>query len=121
MSELQSLAINRTWTIIDKSQLPQNRHPIGCKWVFKHKPNPNGSIDCYKAHLVAKGYSQECGIDYEETFTPVAKFTSIWTLLAIGASIDLEIHQMDVKTAFLNGDLTEEIVENVDRRGCRKC
>src|SRR5262249_703425 len=102
-SELQSLAHNDTWTIVDKSQLPPSRNPIGCKWIFKRKLNPDGSIARYKARLVAKGYSQQYGIDYEETYAPVAKFTSIRAILSIGASLDLEIHQMDVKTAFLNG------------------
>jgi hypothetical protein len=106
--ELHSLAKNHTWDIIPLDQT-QGRVPIGCRWVFKRKLRPDGSIDKYKARLVAKGYNQRFGIDYEETYAPVAKFTSIRSVLAIGALLDLEIHQMDVKTAFLHGDLEEEI------------
>src|SRR5665213_3340007 len=97
------------WSIIPHQLVPDGRQPIGCKWVFKRKLNSDGSIMRYKARLVAKGYAQQFGIDYDETYAPVAKFTSIRALIAIGASHDLEMHQMDVKTAFLNGDLNEEI------------
>ena len=89
--------------------VPDGRQPIGCKWVFKRKLNSDGSIARYKARLVAKGYAQQFGIDYDETYAPVAKFTSIRALIAIGTSHDLEMHQMDVKTAFLNSDLNEEV------------
>ena len=70
---------------------------------------PDGQIKCYKACLVAQGFSQVEGIDYNETFAPVTKFNSIWLLLALSARFDWEIHQMDVKSAFLNGKLKEEI------------
>ena len=86
-----------------------SRQAIGCKWVFKIKRHADGSIDRYKARLVAKGFSQKEGLDYKETFAPVAKFSSIRTLLALAAHQDYEVHQMDVKTAFLNGDLDVEI------------
>jgi hypothetical protein len=109
-SELKSLKDNNTWVIVPK---PSDRKPIGCKWIFKKKLNPDGSVARYKARLVAKGYSQQYGIDYDETFSPVAKFPSIRILLSIGAALNLEIHHMDVKTAFLNGDLNEEIYMTV--------
>ena len=106
-SELASIKENGTWEIVAK--LPPGRHPIGCKWIFERKFNPNGTIDKFKARLVAKGYAQTYGVDYEETYAPVAKYMSIHILLVIGTILDLEIHQMDVKTAFLNGNLDEEI------------
>src|SRR5277367_853585 len=113
MSELNSLKANDTWSIMSYHQIPDGRQPIGCKWVFKRKLNSDGSIARYKARLVAKGYAQQFRIDYDETYAPVAKFTSIRALIAIGASHDFEMHQMDVKTAFLNGDLNEEIYMTV--------
>jgi hypothetical protein len=105
--ELESIYKNGTWDIVDG--LPPGRQPIGCKWIFKRKLRPDGSVDKYKARLVAKGYSQQFGFDYDETFAPVAKFTSIRVILSVAAVLDLEAHQMDVKCAFLNGDLEEEI------------
>ena len=104
--EMESMRSNQVWELVD---LPKGRKAIGNKWVLKIKRNANGTIDKYKARLVAKGYTQQEGIDYEETFSPVVRFTSIRLILAIVASMDLELHQMDVKIAFLNGDLEEEI------------
>ena len=112
-SELESINENNTWTIIPKKEITPGRRPIGCKWVFKRKLNTNGEVERYKARLVAKGYAQQQGVDYDETYAPVAKFTSIRVILSIGAFLNMEIHQMDVKTAFLNGDLTEEIYMDV--------
>ena len=85
--------------------MPKHRKPIGSKWIFKWKLNASGKVDKYKARLVAKGYTQKEGIDFVETFSPVAKFTSIRIISALTAYYDLELHQMDVKTAFLNGNL----------------
>ncbi|KAG9442378.1 hypothetical protein H6P81_018232 [Aristolochia fimbriata] len=104
--ELDSMYKNKVWELVE---LPEGRQPIGCKWIFKKKLKPDGTIDRYKARLVAKGFTQKEGIDYKETYSPVSAFTSIRVLLAIVAYLDLELHQMDVKTAFLNGDLGEEI------------
>ena len=105
-SEYTSLIKNRAWNLV---KLPEGRKPVGCRWVFKVKHNADGSIERYKARLVAKGYSQEEGIDYEETYSPVARYTSIRSVLAIANQLDLELHQMDVQTAFLNEELEEEI------------
>ena len=100
-SELASLSKNDTWVV---EPLPQGRTAIGCRWVFKRKDD-----GCYKARLVAKGYSQILGIDYAETFAPVAKFTTIRLLLALSCENDWEIIGMDVKTAFLNSELEEQV------------
>lgn len=110
-NELSSLYKNNTWTVIDN--IPEGRKPVGCRWIFARKFKSDGSIDKYKARLVAKGYSQHYGVDYTETYAPVAKFASIRTILAIGAALDLEIHQMDVKTAFLHGELEEDVYVTV--------
>ena len=89
--------------------LPPGRKLVQCKWVYKTKFDADGSPLKYKAILVAKFYSQFHGIDYNETFAPVAKMDSIRLALAIASSRQWEVHHMDVKCAFLNGDLTEEI------------
>ena len=104
--EMESLKVNQVWTLVD---LPSGRKAIGNKWILKLKRKADGSIDRYNARLVVKGYTQQEGIDYEETFSPVVRFTSIRLILAIVAHMDLELHQMDIKTAFLNGELEEEI------------
>ncbi|KAH9112109.1 hypothetical protein AeMF1_013507 [Aphanomyces euteiches] len=109
-AEIKSLLENKTWDVVE---LPEGRKAIGCKWVFKIKERADGSIDKFKARLVAKGYSQEYGIDYEETFAPVAKFTSIRVLLSTTAKYNLDLQQMDVNTAFLNSDLVEDIYMQV--------
>lgn len=105
-AEVESILQNHTWELVD---LPPGNKPLGYKWIFKKKMKADGSIDKYKARLVAKGYKQKEGLDYFDTYSPVTRITSIRTLIAIAAIYNLEIHQMDVKTAFLNGDLEEEI------------
>jgi hypothetical protein len=82
---------------------------VGCKWIFKEKLKPDGIVDKYKARLVAKGFTQKKGEDYFDTYSPVAGLITICVLIALAASHDLLIHQMDAKTAFLNGELDEEI------------
>ena len=89
--------------------LPPGCKPLGYRWIFKKKMKADGSIDKYKARLVIKGHKQKEGLDYFDTHSPVTRITSIRMLIAIAALYNLEIHQMDVKTAFLNGDLDEEI------------
>jgi hypothetical protein len=105
-AEYKSLMDNETWTLCT---LPANRKAIGCRWVLKKKLKADGTLDKYKARLVAKGYSQQEGIDYDETFSPVVKFNSIRIILAIAVNNNMLLHQMDVKTAFLNGKIDEEL------------
>ena len=105
-SEFESLSKNETWELVP---LPRGRKAISSKWVFKVKETVEGLIERYKARLVAKGFLQKYGVDFEETFAPVAKFASIRIILSIAAQYKLVLHQMDVKTAFLNGLLEEEI------------
>jgi hypothetical protein len=82
---------------------------MGCKWIFKKKLKRDGTVDKYKARLVAKRFTQKKGEDYFDTYSPVARLITIHVLIALAASHDLLIHQMDVKTTFLNGELDEEI------------
>ena len=105
-SEFESLTKNHTWDLVDK---PNDKNIVGCKWVYKVKHDDKGNISRYKARLVAQGYTQKEGIDYGEVFAPVVKYNSIRSLLAIANELDLDVHQMDVKCAFLQGDLEEEI------------
>ena len=104
--ELTSIKANVTWDLVE---LPAGRSAIDSKWVFKIKRDATGNVERYKARLVARGFMQRYGVDFAETFAPVAKFASIRVVLAIAAVEDLELHQLDVDTAFLNGDLKEEI------------
>jgi hypothetical protein len=100
--ELTAIEENMTWKLCD---LPRGHRPIGLKWVYKLKKNPSGEVVKHKARLVAKGYVQRQGIDFEEVFAPVARLESIHLLIAMAAQFSWKIHQMDVKSAFLNGDL----------------
>ena len=104
--EMMALGKNGTWDLVE---LPKGRKTVGCKWVFKLKRGVNDTEDRYKARLVAKGFSQKAGIDFHEIFSPVVKIVSIRIVLALVALFDLELQQLDVKTAFLHGDLDEEI------------
>ncbi|GKV24632.1 hypothetical protein SLEP1_g34217 [Rubroshorea leprosula] len=104
--EMESLHKNKTWDLV---QLPEGRKAIGCRWIYKLKKDSKGNIERYKARLVIKGYAQKPGIDFDEVFSPVVRMTTIRVVLALAASLDLELEQLDVKTAFLHGDLNEEI------------
>ncbi|BBH07001.1 transposable element gene [Prunus dulcis] len=123
--EFQSIIQNNTWMLMN---LPVGNKVIECKWVFRKKLKLDGSIDKYKARLVAKGFTQKKGIDYFDIDSSVSRITNIRTLIALASAHNLVIHQMDVKTAFLNGDLDEElymeqpegfIVNSQEHKGCK--
>ncbi|KAL0303273.1 UNVERIFIED_CONTAM: Retrovirus-related Pol polyprotein from transposon RE2 [Sesamum radiatum] len=102
--KMNSMGSNQVWTLVDP---PKGARLVGCKWVYKRKLGADGEVIAFKARLVAKGYTQRPGVDFEETYSPVAMAKSIRILLAIAAWYDYEIWQMDVKTAFLNGFVKE--------------
>ena len=104
--EMESL---RTYDVWDLVELPRDRKAVGSKWVYKLKKNADGSVERYKARLVAQGFTQKFGIDYDETFCPVVRFESVRTVIALAVQNGLKLHQMDVATAFLNGELKEEV------------
>ena len=104
--EIKSLLKNETWELTD---LPNGKATVGCRWVMKRKRDKCGHVNRYKARLVAQGYTQKEGVDYREVFSPVVRYASIRVLLAIANQYDLEVHQMDVMSAYLNGILDEEI------------
>ena len=104
--EMKSLNENDVWRLVE---LPKDRKAVGSKWVFKLKVGANGSVERYKARLVAQGFSQKFGLDYDETFCPVVRFESIRTVIGLAVQNGLKMHQLDVATAFLNGELEEEV------------
>ena len=97
---------NDVWDVVPRTK---GKSVITSKWIYKIKHAADGSIEKYKARFVARGFSQKEGVDYEETFAPVARYTSIRIVLALAAVKKWKIHQMDVKTAFLNGVVEEEV------------
>ena len=105
-AEIEALQANNTWVM---TSLPPGKVPIGCKWVYKIKLKVDGSVKRYKAKLKAKGYTQTEGIDFYETFSPIVKFVTIRTLLALVAVQGWYLSQLDVNNAFLHGDLLEEV------------
>ena len=104
--EIESLNKLGVWEVVPR---PENRKVIGCKWVYRIKTNAQGEVERYKARLVAKGYSQVPGMDFSDTFAPVTRLETIRLMLAIAVQRDWEIRQIDVKTAYLHGELDEEI------------
>ena len=104
--EIQSCVLAGTWQIVE---LPRGKKAVKCRWVFTVKENADGTIERFKARIVAKGFTQRPGIDFNETFAPVARFSSIRAILHLAACQDWELDQLDITTAFLNGDLDEEI------------
>ena len=107
-TEMKYLQENQVWDLVE---LPKGRKTVGSKWVFKVKTGADGSVERYKAQLVAQGYTQKLGNDYDETFCPVVyvRHESIRVLLALCVQYGLKLHQVDVTTAFLNGNLEEEV------------
>ena len=104
--EIQALKQNQTWDLVPR---PKDVKPISSKWVYKFKTRANGSIEKYKACLVARGFSQQYELDYDETFSLVAKITIVCVLIALAAIKSWKLWQMDVKNAFLHGELDREI------------
>ena len=104
--EMQSIADNRTWEL---TELPPGHRAIGLKWVYKLKKDAHGAVVKRKARLVAKGYVQVQGVDFEDVFAPVARMDSVRVLIALAAHHAWPVHHMDVKSAFLNVDLLEEV------------
>ena len=104
--EMNSLHMNDVWDLV---KLPKDRKAVGSKWVFKLKVGSDGQVERHKARLVAQGFAQKQGLDYDETFSPVVRFESLRTVIALAMQNGMKMHQMDVTTAFLNGELQEEV------------
>ncbi|CAL8167923.1 unnamed protein product [Prunus armeniaca] len=112
--EMLALQKNATWELMP---LPQRKNKVGCWWIYTMKLKADESIERYKVKLVAKGHTQKYGVDYEETFAPVAEINTIRVLLSLVAILDWPLHQFDDKNAFLHGDLEEEVYMDLPQ-GC---
>lgn len=115
--EIDALEANHTWSLVP---LPSGQRAISSKWVYKIKYNPDGTIERYKARLVARGYTQIEGVDFHETFAPVAKLVTVRCLLAVAVVRQWHIHQLDVNNAFLHGDLEEDVYMQIPQGFARK-
>jgi hypothetical protein len=104
--EYQSIMKNDVWDIVPRLK---GKYIVNSKWIYKIKHATDGSVEKYKARFVARGFSQVEGIDYEETFSPVSRYTSIRTIISLSTSMGWRLHHMDVKTTFLNGEIEEEV------------
>ena len=106
VEEYDSIVKNSAWEVVPR---PVKKSVVGYRWIYKVKQSLDGSVEKYKARFVARGFSQVEGIDYEENFAPVVRYSSIRSILALSAQMGWQIHHMDVKTAFLNGFIEEEV------------
>ena len=111
--EMTSLKTNDVYDLVE---LPKGRKPVGSKWVYKRKLRADGSVERFQSRLVAQGFSQKAGQDYDETFSPVVKFESIQSIIAIAIQNDMMLHQMDVTSVFFNGDFTRRSIYQSTRR-----
>ena len=106
VEEYKYIMKNNVWEILPR---PKDKSVVSSKWIFETKHSSYESIEKYKGRFVARGFSQKEGIDYEETFAPIARYTSIRTVIALASNMKWKLHQMDVNTAFLNGVIEEEV------------
>jgi hypothetical protein len=113
--EMKFMSTNDVWDLVE---IPKGAKTVGCKWVYRTKHDSKGNIKRFKARLVAKGFTQREGIDYTETFSPMSSKDSFRIIIALVAHYDLKLYQMDVKTAFLNGNLQKKCLHGSTRRFC---
>ena len=106
--EYNSILTNDVWDVVPR---PQGKSVVTSKWIYKVKFSADGSVEKCKARFVARGFSQKEGIDYDETFAPVARYSSIRVIISLASVMGWKLHQMDVKTAFLNGEIEEVYIE----------